>query len=1059
VNTGVPVLLVDDNPTKRLALKAALAPLGYSIVEAGSGREALRCVMARDFAVILLDVCMPIMDGFETAALIRQRQSSEMTPIIFITALGSDEISETDLYAAGAVDFIFAPVPPEELRAKVSVFGNLFTKAEDLASRARDVQASADHLRFLTDAAPIGIFQTDADDRYVYTNPRWSEITGVPPEQAAGSKWGSTMFPKTADGISVGLADTDVDESEIIHRIEIEVPGSTPRVVVATSKVISDGAGGISGRVGTLADVSAEAAVEAALSEARDKATEASRLKSDFLANMSHEIRTPMNGVIGMADLLLETDLDARQRDYAQTVRNSGEALLAIINDILDFSKVEIGKLEIEDIEFNLRGVVDDVVALLSGAVQTKGLELVSIVENSVPVVVSGDPGRVRQVLTNLIANASKFTETGEIVIRVAIDEAAVDEEAPESAIVRFSVSDTGVGIAAEKLALVFQPFVQGDSSTSRRYGGTGLGLAISSQLVALMGGDCGVTSRTGEGSNFWFTIRVHADATQDTYGQLSRDAGLDGVTALVVDDNATQRNVMSEYLTDWGMEVTTAASGEAALKAMRSAATRGEPFAVALLDRAMPGMDGLELTNAIVMEPALTARLVLISALGEEEDLGSAADCGIFASVSKPLRREELHTCLRVALGLQEADAGPAQVRAARGAPGDAGRLLLAEDNLINQKVAVAMLSAAGYHVDTVPDGAAAVRAAAVEQYDAILMDCQMPELNGYEATAAIRADEGADRHTPIIAMTAGARREDRVRCLAAGMDSYLAKPVSKDALLALVARSVRRAPVTNAPLLAGHTAAAETTIDRAVINELRVLGMATEHDFVGELIDQFVRETDLRLIELRQALAVDDVAAVRRIAHAIKGSSGQLGGRRLALSCGRLERKTESGRVSGGDLDLREVEFDYRELHLALTQQVAPVARRAHPARVDAADAAPLTLDPVIIARLDRVGRAAGEDLVGRLTSLFLDDAAIHVADMRAGLSNADAGAVARAAHTLCGAGGNMGAARLAGLCATVAANGNAGDLADAEALLTAVESELVLVRAALNSLAQAS
>jgi HPt (histidine-containing phosphotransfer) domain-containing protein len=305
---------------------------------------------------------------------------------------------------------------------------------------------------------------------------------------------------------------------------------------------------------------------------------------------------------------------------------------------------------------------------------------------------------------------------------------------------------------------------------------------------------------------------------------------------------------------------------------------------------------------------------------------------------------------------------------------------------------------------------------------------------------------------------MTAGARREDRVRCLNAGMDSYLAKPVSKDALLALVARSVRRAAIT-APTLAAHTAAAEMTIDRAVINELRVLGTATGHDFVGELIDQFVRETDLRLIELREAFAVDDVAAVPRIAHAIKGSAGQLGGRRLALSCGRLERKAEGGCVSGCELDVRDVEFDYRELRVALTQQVAHVARPAHRARADATDTDLPVLDPVIVDGLDRVGRAAGEDLLGRLTSLFLEDAAIHIAALRAGLATADAGAVTRAAHTLCGASGNMGAVRLAGLCATLAASGNDGNLADGEALLTAAESELVRVRAALRSLAPAS
>ena len=283
-------------------------------------------------------------------------------------------------------------------------------------------------------------------------------------------------------------------------------------MALVTSRSIPDGDGGIAGWVGTLADVTAEVGAEAAMSDARDKATEASRLKSDFLANMSHEIRTPMNGVIGMTDLLLETNLDARQRDYAQTVRNSGEALLTIINDILDFSKIEAGKLEIEDIEFDVRTVVDDVVDLLAGPAQTKGLELVAVIESSVPAVVSGDPGRLRQVLINLVGNAIKFTQSGEIVVRVTEAEAGI---AGGDTMVRFEVSDTGDGIGPEKLDQVFQPFVQADTSTSRRYGGTGLGLAISSQLVALMGGDCGVWSRLGVGSNFWFTISVRRVAGQ----------------------------------------------------------------------------------------------------------------------------------------------------------------------------------------------------------------------------------------------------------------------------------------------------------------------------------------------------------------------------------------------------------------------------------------------------------------------------------------------------------------------------------------------------------------
>jgi two-component system sensor histidine kinase/response regulator len=794
---GVPILLVDDNAAKRLALVSVLAPLGYSIAEADSGVAALRCLMAQDFAVILLDVRMPIMDGLETAALIRRRRQSEMTPIIFITAHAGDEAVSVDRYAAGAVDFIFAPVVPEELRAKVSVFANLFTNAEALAVRARDVQTSADQLRLLADAAPIGIFQTDNENRYVYTNPRWTEITGISAVDVAGKRWDSIIGSEHHSDLVPDLTEEREDQGELSRRFEIHLPGLARRIVLVTSKAIPDIKGGTAGWVGTLADVTAEVEAEATMSDVRDKATEASRLKSDFLANMSHEIRTPMNGVIGMTDLLLETELDARQRDYAQTVRNSGEALLAIINDILDFSKVEAGKLEIESIEFDLRSIVDDVVALLAGRAQSKGLELIAVIESSVPAVTTGDPGRVRQVLTNLIANAVKFTQKGEIVVRVTEAERAggAGVQGVDS-IVRFEVSDSGVGIAPDKLETIFQPFVQADSSTSRKYGGTGLGLAISGQLVTLMGGDCGVESRLGHGSTFWFTICVHTDGGQALPTLQPADASLAGVATLIVDDNATQRSVLSVYLTDWGMKVSTAADGGTALTTLRAAATEGRPFAVVLIDRFMPGMNGLALKNAIVAAPSLAVGVVLMTELGKDRDIGDDAGLVRCTSLSKPIRREDLRSCLRVVLGLEPANTTATEVSTSRPPPiGERklGHLLLAEDNLINQKVAVAILTTAGYSVDTVLNGAEAVRAVAAQRYDAILMDCQMPELSGYEATAEIRSQGGARGRTPIIAMTAEARREDQERCLAEGMDSYLSKPVSKDALLALVDRSVR--------------------------------------------------------------------------------------------------------------------------------------------------------------------------------------------------------------------------------------------------------------------------
>ncbi len=653
----VPVLIVDDNAAKRLGIKAALEPLGCSVVQAESGPEALRCLLAQDFAVILLDVRMPIMDGFETAALIRTRERSESTPIIFMTAYGRDEISE-DLYAGGAVDFLFAPIPPKELRAKVNAFGSLYLKAQSLATKAEAVQTSADQLRVLTEAAPIGIFQTDAQNRYVYTNPRWTEITGLDAAAAIGEHWDTIVDEHQRSELMADLPDGHHEWAELSHRFEIDPPGRPSRIVMVTSRSIQDPNGGIAGWVGTLADVTAEAGAEAAMADARDKANEATRLKSDFLANMSHEIRTPMNGVIGMTELLLETNLDARQVDYVETVRDSGAALLTVINDILDFSKVEAGKLELANAPFSLRTTVDDVLDLLRPSARTKALELDATIERTLPAFVLGDAGRLRQVLLNLLGNAIKFTSAGTIGLWIRRQ-----DDLGAHTVVRFDIVDSGDGIAADKLTSIFEPFVQADTSASRRHGGTGLGLAISAKLVALMGGECGVSSEPGAGSTFWFTIRVPA---------------ADAATSLPVDPVPS-----AEFRVD--------------------------------------------------TEPA-----------------------------------------------------------ASWAAEGTLGTLLLAEDNLVNQKVTVAMLSGSGYRIDTVLDGAAAVRAAAAFPYDAVLMDCQLPELSGYDATAAIRAQEGTGRHVPIIAMTAGALADDRSRCLAAGMDGYLSKPMSKSDLLSLVAHSV---------------------------------------------------------------------------------------------------------------------------------------------------------------------------------------------------------------------------------------------------------------------------
>ena len=945
----VHILLVDDNPAKRLALKAALRPLGHTIVEAGSAPDALRQVLVHDFAVILMDVQMPITDGFETAALIRQRRESEMTPIIFVTAYGKDELRNDDLYAQGAVDFIAAPVSTHELQAKVTVFANLFKRARSLAARSREVRAYADQLRLLTDAAPIGIFQTDAAGRYMQTNPRWSEISGISAREAEGQDWETLIASEGRSATVSKLPDGRLDRAAPCTRFEIRSADSPPRTVLVTSRPVIDGGGEVSGFVGTLADVTAEAEAEAVMSAARDTATEASRLKSDFLANMSHEIRTPMNGVIGMTELLLETDLDARQRDYAETVRSSGQALMAIIDDILDFSKLEAGKLEIEEIIVEPQAILDDVVDLLAPLAQAKGLELVAVVEDSVPPVVRGDPGRVRQVLTNLIGNAIKFTQSGEVVIRVS---AVLDRSDP---VIRFEVSDTGSGIAADKLALVFDPFVQEDSSTSRRYGGTGLGLAISNQLVGLMGGSCGVSSRPGEGSCFWFTIRVQREPGEVSAAEHAPDARLGGVGVLLVDDNATQRGVLAGYLSDWGMSVTTADSGETALEAMRSERARARRFEVVVLDQSMPGMDGLQVTAAIDADPGLATSIVLMTELGGEPPLERGGS-EIRTSFSKPVHRDDLLACLHVALGLP-APGSKASAPAARPRPasGEAatGRLLLAEDNPTNQRVATAMLAGAGYEVDTVADGRAAVRAAATEVYDTILMDCQMPELNGYEATAAIRAQEGRDRHIPIIAMTAGVLTDDRERCLAAGMDAYIAKPVGKEVLLALVATSVNggtAVPHAAGPAESGERPPAERlegeppprtatrrprdeplpagapVLNAEIIERLERLGDASGEDLMAELTVLFLTDADTQVVGLRRALVERDGEAVGRLAHALRGASANLGATGLVRLCAAMETTSAAGDLGGGELLLESVEAELDRVRDALLSRAAP-------------------------------------------------------------------------------------------------------------------------------------
>jgi two-component system, sensor histidine kinase and response regulator len=627
------------------------------------------------------------------------------------------------------------------------------------------------------------MYVKDARSYFVVANASLAKSMGVSSPADLLGKTDFDFYPKR-------LAQQYYDDEQLVIRkkktlFEHEEESTDcdgNRIVVLTTKVpLFDKNGQVTGIAGVGRDITERQRVEREMQRAKEAAEAASQAKSEFLANMSHDIRTPLNGVMGMTDLALDTELTPEQRDYLETVKTSSDSLLTVINDILDFSKIEAGKIDLEAVDFNLRDSLESTLKTVALRADEKGLELLCEVAPEVPEVVCGDSTRLRQVVINLVGNAVKFTDAGEIAVRVQTESREANH-----CVLHFTVADTGVGIPEEKRDLIFAPFSQADTSTTRKYGGTGLGLTISTRLVEMMGGRIWVDSEVGRGSQFHFTARLElTDAKEIKVGSIAPPEILRGSRVLVVDDNRTNRRILEGMLNRWEMVSVSVEEGQQALDALSGARAAGMPFSLILTDMHMPKMDGFTLVEQIRKRPELaTATIMMLTSAGHRGDAARCQELGVAAYLLKPIRQSELREAIARVLGAQAPNGViPLITRFSLHDgrdPAASLRVLLAEDNAVNQRLAVRLLGKRGHHVVVAGNGAEALAAMEKQEFDLVFMDVQMPEMDGLEATAEIREKEKTSgKHLPIIALTAHAMKGDREKCIASGMDGYLTKPI----------------------------------------------------------------------------------------------------------------------------------------------------------------------------------------------------------------------------------------------------------------------------------------
>jgi len=798
---------------------------------------------------------------------------------------------------------------------------------EDITQRKQVEQAlmeAEEKYRSLVFNIPDVAWSIDAAGQYAFISPTIEKISGYSVSEIEGH--GTRFFverihPDDIDAVLAAMEGLFARGEP--YNVECRVQARSGEWIWVHDRAVSTyEKNGVRYADGLLSNINERKQAEEEMRRAKESAEAANRAKSDFLANMSHEIRTPMNGVIGMAGLLLDTELTPEQQQYAEIVRTSGEALLRVINDILDFSKIEARKLRLEVTDFDLHSVLECAADVLAFKASEKGVELTCELEPETPYLLRGDPGRVRQVLLNLLGNAVKFTPQGEVALRVRLE-----AEDGHTATLRFTVSDTGIGFRQDQAAVLFEAFVQADGSRTRRYGGTGLGLAIAKQLVEMMGGRIGVKSEEGKGSAFWFTA-VFAKQPQPGAPVTDLHPPLRDAKVPVVDDNATNRSLVSRLLHSWGCHPQESADGSSALKILRQAAQAADPFRMALLDMSLPGMDGEELGRQIAADPQLQqTALVLMTGFSRrrQSDWARMQALGFAGHVSKPIWGRTLKKTL---LSLDAKGGGtvaPTQqddppLRPAR-VNGQA-RILVAEDNLTNQEVAVALLNKLGYRADLVANGVEALRAFRQAEYDVVLMDCEMPEMDGYEATRRIRQRQGGTRNpdVPIIAMTADAMTGDRDKCLQAGMSDYLAKPVEtrqlatvlEKWLIAPVGRGEIKHPANPSPAKTNANFNPEELLTRLMGNQ----GLARK------VIAGFLNDVPKHLHMLKSHLDAGDARGARLKAHALKGAAAAVSADALRALCFEAEEEAAAGHLTDALALLPRLAEQFELLQAALTQ-----------------------------------------------------------------------------------------------------------------------------------------